>query len=354
MQHASARITLQAILAGTGFGPRALAMGHAAQLATDSLAEPARAWLEAATKLPADPLPKEEPEPIRSAVPEELRDVCQQLAPLIIEHPVDGGSQMASLLLLTDLWPHASRDERLRLRRRWLAGLMTRRAPQGSAVSTSLLREWNRNLPTSHAANEPSLADLQGLLSEPTAEGAFRTIALHISPNTDFRTLSHVVGSLAVQVLQNRFDHGGFALRCLMGAIACERLAPVMPPDKLATILNQIGHSIWWCNNALKPLRPDQGDQHQVVTDAIDAGDATAATRAARALARPQDQLWPAATTVINDTMQRGHATWPRALAALAAADRRTGAHPLGPDDAAAMAASLAAVRYLSSETTSS
>ena len=233
-----------------------------------------------------------------------------------------------------------------------MVSAVSRRSKPGSSVDRTLLCEWNRNLPTCHAYNTPSVADLQGVIHEPTAEGAYRTLAMHIGPGTDFTTLSWVIGSLATQVAMHRFDRHGMILDVLLGSVAVERLSTQIPPSSMATILYQLNHSIWWCVQHLTALDPGSPDQDTSLREAVQAGDATAARRAARTLAHRHGDVWPVAVELVDEAAVGSHRAWPRALAALLVARRRAGPDALGPDDAAALGANLAAVSYLSCQPT--
>ena len=119
MHHGSARAALTGVLAGHAFDSRALALLHAARLI--EWHDHAQKWLSTAENLPPQAKSATQPAPLAEAVPEEQADLCAQLSPLITDHPGHVGTLLASLEGIIALWPHASRDERLRLRRRWLA-----------------------------------------------------------------------------------------------------------------------------------------------------------------------------------------------------------------------------------------
>src|SRR5262245_19202609 len=118
MQHSTARAAIQAILPADSFGNRAVCLSFAAVLSDfpgipESL--PAR-LLERGAAMPPDRSPNHVSAVTVAPIPKDQHGLCAQLAPVLIEYPAQTGSQIATLGALNALWPHASTQERPKLR----------------------------------------------------------------------------------------------------------------------------------------------------------------------------------------------------------------------------------------------
>ncbi|MBA2482009.1 MAG: hypothetical protein H0V44_15190 [Planctomycetes bacterium] len=350
MRHALARRVVSGILAGDGFGQRAVTHALVASLSDRAeCPDDLRRTLDGS----ADTIGSDSAAPYlgvlnQRPIPRDERDLCAQLAPTLIDHPSDTGLNLASLLSLVEVWPHVASDERPLLRLRFLNGLIARRSPAGSFVTRDTLCAWQRQLQTTAGDTPPTVATLQSLLDEPTAQGAYRRIAEHLGPSVDLKTLNHVLGALAIQVMLRFHDRDGTALQVLLGTVACEQLVAWMPPEHLAILTSQLAHQLWWCRHesSLPPVLVCIDPSSAPMVEAVTSGDVTLAQRAARVEARVSEQFWESAWRLVTASIKRQDDEWPSALRLVSAIAWRTGSQAVSPDDAAALAAVLAAYAH--------
>jgi hypothetical protein len=343
MRHPSARRIIIRLLQGQGFGEQAVAQDLMAALqeqgaCPDSLA----AQLAALT----DELGTDSARPYQgpinqAAIPHDGRELCAQLLPAILDQPADIGLSLACLATVVELWPFVSSQERPLVRVRFMNGLLSRRADAGSQVAREQLRSWQRDLPTEMCPATPTMAGLQRLLSEVSAEGAYRCLAEHLDPRFDLRTLAHVLGTLAVAVLRQFHDRDGDVLHVLLGATGLERLCGSVDPELIATALAQLGHQLWWCRQRahLPPIRTCIDPSQPGLRAAITSGDVTLAQRAARALSNTPSAFWTEVWALLEESLARRDEEWPRALSVVGTILYRSGTAAISPDDAAALAA---------------
>ncbi len=345
MRHFSSRIVIERVLHGDGFGDenvalalaaglidRGKAMGdlpHALEtLAKTALVETAPPYTGTWNQLP---IAKDEAE------------LAAQLAPALAEHPVDAGLGLGALAALVELWPHVSADERPLLRVRFLNGVFARHAPADAQATIAQLTRWSRDLPTCVGGDVPQVATLSRLLQEISPEGAFRQLAEHLDPSVDFRQLASVLGALAVHLLVRAHDHERQVSHVLLGTVAVERLAGLVPGAVMATLIAQLAHQLWWCAQRahLAPVVACLDVVTPPFAEAVRNGDISQAQRAARTLAHDPERFWTETWALIAQQLYRPDAQWPHRLAIAAAIAWR--AHDgLAPDDAAALASVLA------------
>jgi len=284
----------------------------------------------------------------QAPIPTSERELCLQLAPAIGDHPANIGLSLASLAALVQLWPHVASDERPLLRVRFLNGLTTRHAPLESQASREQLRIWQRMLPTALDPVPPSVASLQGLLLETTPEGAYRCLAEHLDPHLDMRTLARVLGTLAIAVQRQFHDRDAVALHVLMGASALERLAPLIEPELVASLMAQLSHQLWWCRqrSQLVPIRNCIDPTSWPFRAAVASGDISTAQRAARTLSQEPQGFWQETWILLGDSISRHDEELPRALGVISALAWRSGRGAVSPDDAAALAACFAGIAH--------
>jgi hypothetical protein len=282
-------------------------------------------------------------------IPGSAQDLLRELAPVVIAHPSDTGLNIGLLLLLAELWPHVSGEERPLLRVRFLNGVMERAAsigtrsgvPREAVVTTSELKVWNRYMPTA-TGDDPSAA-LQQLLTAPTAQEAYHQLANHLTGGMSTPILARIIGTLALQLADQRADAAGHQLHAVVGAVAAERLARAAPPDAMATLLAQLAHQLWWLANGadLAPRRDDGGAADDLAT-AITSGAASAARTHARRRQLDETAWWltlgPVACQLAAQTPEHLR----RTIAAMWILAARSEHHVVAPDDAAAVTALLA------------
>jgi len=349
MQHVWARQTISRLLAGSGLGAGAVVIACAAELherIDGTLGE--NLWELTLTLAPEQaalytgPLNQQ-------PVPTDVAGLLAQLAPIVVAHPSDTGLNMSLLALLADLWPHVSTEERPLLRVRFLNGLMERAADVGNrgavsreaVVTSAELKVWNRYMPT--ATGDAALADLPKLLSAPTAQEAYHLLADHLIGGLDGGTLARILGSLTVQIADQRRDVDGELLLPLAGAVAAERLATACPPDSYTTMLSQLANQVWWCvNRAELPRRTGDDAAVAVIADGIIAGTAMGARRCARGLHLDETGWWAALAPAITTVAARGPRQLQRAVIATWTLSVRSRNRVVAPDDAAAISAILA------------
>lgn len=352
MHHSQARVAIDGILVGTGFGERAEALINAATLAADPALPPGLGdrLLAGAVALPIDEAGVERASRLTSPLPDTVEDLARECGVLVTDHPADTARQVASLDHLCRLWPHANREERLRLRLNWLASMTSRTAPINSYVTRAQLRQWQRSLPTAHESDAPCASVLAQMLKEERPERAYGILSFYLGANTDLPTLSWTLGVLAEQVLLHHFDPRGWSVHALVGTIACERLSRHVPPETLVTMVSQLSHHIWWCaqESSRRPLEKRSGDHTLTLEDAVMQGDIYAAERAARIAMANREGFWKQVSWCLEQLVDQGHDAWPLAQDAIVAVRYRGGAQVmLSPDDAATIGASLASARYV-------
>jgi hypothetical protein len=350
MRHAPARQVISCLLQGNGFGEKAVT--HAlAGILCDRLGCPEA--LHDLLRAHCNQLGADAASPYMGSynqlpIPRDQRELCTQLAPILIDHPADTGINLASLLVLANLWPHVSSEERPVLRTRYLNGLMSRRSPDGSFAPRELLREWQRDLPTFFGAETPSVANMQGLLNESSPQGAYRRLAEYLGPNVDLHTLGWVLGALSVSILVRFHDPDDRAMHVLLGSVACQQLTKLLPPEHLVVLASQLAHQLWWCRQraSLPPVLTCIDGAATSMIDAVNSGDVTLAQRAARTAARQPELFWDGVWRLLTDSIERRDEHWTRALGVTTAIAWRTGDNAVSPDDAAALAAILAAMAH--------
>lgn len=350
MQHLRARHIIPLIIEGSGFDLRSLALVDAAQL--QEIPGISKATCEqaiaAASKLKAD----EAAEPkmaLKIAAADNISQLADWLLPLIIEHPQHTGRQIGTFFALAELWPHASKEERPRLARRWYASLCERRAPEDSFLPAGTLCQWQSQQPTLKHASNPKATVIQGMLEEKHAQEAYYALASYLGANMDLPTLTRIISALTVHVLLYKFDTKAYVLQGLAGILALHRMCDYARPDLLATLLGQLVHQIWWCRNSgrINRLEPGSSDS-MTLTDAVKNGDMTAARRAARIQAMDPDSFWKEIDSLLDQTITNSHSSWTRGLTAVRVLHQRAGGHGcIGPDDAAAIGATFAAIQHL-------
>jgi hypothetical protein len=152
--------------------------------------------------------------------------------------------------------------------------------------------------------------------------------------------IAHILGSLAMQVVETRRDPNGLLPSLLAGAQAAERLAPFAAPESFTVVLSQLVHQAWWCSvKAGLPERKPGTVGPADLCSAIAAGDHQTARARARELARDEQQLW----TALADCDAIRH-VMPAAISLWALLERARD-RVVAPDDAAAVAALLSDAR---------
>jgi hypothetical protein len=348
MLHATAREAISRILAGDGFGDRAVAMTLAGSL-TDVGVVPERLRQRAFARSLAMA-------PDRGAqlpfVPDEGRlaaddrELIDQLSPALAGVAGPASAQGSMLLALATLWPHVGGQERAGMRRRFLAGI-TALVPTGGEVTSAELRAWQRDLPTSSGSQTPNAASLALMLNEPDPRRAYHALADHLGASLDPTTLTWVLGGLAVQELIKRRDHEGGIVSCLLGTMALGRLAPRVATEHVAALISKIALQLWWWRHHgnLAPIRSCLDGAARPLAEAVRSGDITAAQRAARAVSADPRALWEELAQLIDDAAAWNDGRWLRALSVITVLAWRSG-EALSPDDAAATATVLAGLVY--------
>ena len=349
MQHVWARQTIGRLLSGSGLGTTAVVMAQAAEL-HERVGDPIATTLwDLALAQPPEQAALYTGPLNQQAVPGDATGLMAQLAPIVIANPSDTGLNISLLALLADLWPHVSSDERPLLRVRFLNSLMERAGevgnrggiPRDAVVTSAELKVWNRYMPT--ATGEAALADLPKLLSAPTAQEAYHLLADHLIGGLDGGTLARILGSLTVQIVDQRHDAEGLLLFPLAGASAAERLAAICPAESYTTLLSQLAHHIWWCvNRAALPRRTGDDIPSDDLATSILTGNAAGARKRARSLSLDEAGWWSTLAPAITGIATRGQAHWQRAVIATWTLSVRSGNRVVAPDDASAIAAILA------------
>lgn len=349
MLHAPARETISRILAGDGFADRALALTLAGSLAEipsipASLCERA---FSRSLAMAADHGVPFTGNQVDAPVPNDERELSNQVAPQLALLPGSAGRHAAALHAIAALWPHVGAPERAGMRRRFLTGAASLSAPVGGEVTIADLRAWQRDLPTSGSLVAPSVASLSLMLNEPDQRRAYHALAEHLGASLDPAILSWVLGGLAVQELLRRRDRDGGLLNCLLGTMALERLSAQIAPEHAATLMTQIALQLWWWRHHgnLAPIRSCLDGASRPLGDAVRSGDITAAQRAARAASADPSTLWNELASLLDESSVLNDAHWLRALSAVTTLAWRSG-DALSPDDVAATATVLADLRY--------
>ncbi len=350
MHHTSARAAITSLLAGKGFGERGLAlvMSAACGDADQQASALRKAALERADALPSNATVSYAGELLIAPIPTGESALCRQLCPVIIEQAKDVGLQLSCLASLVTLWPHVSTAERGVMRQRFLDGVINDSFPAEAQLSSAQLSAWQRELPTVISEPNASVSSLKCLLSETTAQGAYRVMADHLGMSANLPTLSWVLGALTVQVRQRFHDPKRYLLHVLLGTVACERLAAHAQPEHLATLLSQLGHQLWWCSYRadLVPVRTCIDPVTQDFAEAVASGNLTAAQRAARAVAKNPAAFWEQTWKMVEERIAANDPQWYAALELVLVVSWRTDTHVVSPDDAAAVGTVLADLSY--------
>lgn len=349
MQHAGARLTITRLLAGSSLGPHALLHLLGAELLEripGPLAEGLNAQL---AMLPPDEAPACACVHNQAPIPVHETELLAQLAPQVIAFPGDTGLTVALLNGLAELWPFVASNERPLIRTRFYNGLMARTEAVGSregipreaVVTTAELKVWNRYMPT--ATGDESPASLPRLLSAPTAQEAYHQLADHLIGGMDLSVLARILGSLAVEVADQRADPTGIMLHPLIGAVAAPRLAAVLSPKDYSALLAQLAHQLWWSANRAG-LQRRSGDEPSSdnLAGAILSGAAGAARRRTRVMYLDEANWWNQLTPIILDLSTTTDDALRRSVAATWMLAVRSDKRVMAPDDVAAVAAMLA------------
>lgn len=352
MRHNLARSALGAILEGDGFGPRALTLIQVARVSEASVlpGDLIDRLLAAAIDLPADAVGDSSAKLGGLALPEDASACAAQCTDLLSQHPQHVGLGMAQIQGVVELWPHASRRERLELRRLWYRSLVGMEAPAGSFATRDDLRDWQSRQPTIHDDDTPTACTIAGMMERGEPESAYHLLAAQLGPGTPVAKLCCVLGTLAQQTLLHHFDRHGMVQNALLGSCALAELSQRVPMSNALVLLCQLGHRIWWSRHraGLTVLEPGNRDREMPLGDAVRSADATAAQRAARLAAGDRDDFWAQVAALLSDHLHSGNPHWHRALSAIDAVACRARGNPPGHDDAAALGTALATVTWLS------
>lgn len=351
MHHAIARQVVARVLAGNGFAGATVAMVLACRLHDDPDCPETlrRTILERALAMPPDQAPAYTNPLNQQAVPEDEASLCAQLVPALIASPADPALGATTLWCLVQLWPHCGNDERPLLRTRLLNGLAARRGDEAAALSTFQLRDWQKRVPTHYGTLNPSVASLRGVMEAPGALEAYLLFAEHLGMEVDLETLCWVLGSLAMQQLQERHDLHGELAGVLLGTTACERLVPQVPSEAMVTLLSQLNHRQWWLRHhgRARPIRKSLDQSHRPFGPAIASGDITLAQRAARIVASQQPgHFWSQVWAAVGEWLPTQPTGLLRLLAVLDGARWRAHDGGIVLDDASAVAAVLAEMAW--------
>ena len=350
MHHTSARAAITSLLAGKGFGERGLAlvMSAACGDADRQAAVLRKAALERADAMPTNATVSYTGELLIAPIPTSESALCSQLFPLIIEQAKNVGLQLSCLASLVALWPHVSTAERGVMRQRFLDGVINDSFSDEAQLTTAQLVAWQRELPTAVSEPNATVSSLKCILSETTAQGAYRVMADHLGISANLPTLSWVLGALTVQVRQRFHDPQRYLLHVLLGTVACERLAAHAAPEHLATLMSQLGHQLWWCvyRADLVPVLTCIDPVTQDFGEAVASGNLTAAQRAARAVAKNPSVFWEQTWKMVEDRIAANDPQWYAALELVLVVSWRTDTHVVSPDDAAAIGTVLADLSY--------
>ena len=352
IDHADARRCIEVILQdGAGLGPKAVVLVQSSQLRNH---EPcgealAQSLLQQSLAIPPDHGASDGIPGVPGPLPNQADELIEQLLPWIIDHPQQIGLQALSLHALCLLWPHASREERLRLRRQWIASLITRSGGDESFLSRETMQLWNATLPTFSGLDaEESLAVLDGLYSTISAEAAYHKFLSCLTPEVDLTAIAHSLGTLCSRTLCSRFDRHGLTQTMLAGTIAATYFSGHAKPEQSSLLCTQMAHHGWWCHQlaGMSGIKPGSTDSGLSLTEAVEQGDYTAAQRAARQAARDMHLFWNQSYQLLE--MLQASPYWPRAVNAIWIVAQRAPHATIPPDDAATLGATMAALSFLS------
>ncbi|MDA3963315.1 MAG: hypothetical protein PF961_21220 [Planctomycetota bacterium] len=352
MRHTDAREALGAFLDSKSFGSRALALSQVAWLGGHPQSNPdqTKHWFSITQALPEDEVCSDGSDASSGlSMPEDAAGLAAQCCELVIDRPSQAGVVLARTAALVDLWPHASRAERVQLRRLWYRGLCQCSAPDGSYATRRELREWQSRLPTIHDDDTPTPNVLAGMFETTDPERAYHTLAAQLGPHSDVPRLAAIMGGLAARLVLHNFDRHGVVQNAMLGATALSRISGQVPMGTALTLLCQIAHRVWWCHHhaGLKALEPGNQDRELSLCEAVQSADYTAAQRAARLLAADPAAWWSKVFVLLDSFAATDSKAWIRALNAVVIACQRGGDQAVAPDDAAALGASLAAATWL-------
>lgn len=351
MHHPSARFAIGSILAGDGFGERALALTLSASLGdiANVHARIRERALERSAGMAPDANATYTGLLNQAPLPADRKALCEQLCPVVIEHPARISLQIASLNALALLWPHTAANERGLMRSRLLGAITNRSAPDESMVSVAQLRAWQRDVPTTLGDTATNVANLKSFLGEEEPWLAYNVLSEHLGVDMDLTTLSQVIGALTVNVLLQLRDPGGQTVQTLLGAVASEQLSHCAPPEFLATLVSQQGHFLWWRRNRanLARMRGSLDVKTMPLADAVRSGDITAAQRAARTFSKHPQLFWESIWELLLEWTHQNDEQWLRALTGVTAIAYRTGGGTVSPDDAAGLASVFTDMCYL-------
>ena len=351
MQHESARTAIGLILQGSGFDRRSVAAVLLGALDDEKLLKKKaiEASWQALQCLPADSAEAEHL-PETGQLPENEVDLADQLLPVVIDHPQQIGRQMTRLWTLCELWPHATWDERKHLRTAWLNSTCSCMGPEGSFLTRDQLRVWQREMPTLAGAENCSSAELGALVEADSARQAHYAVSSYLGSGADLNRLARVLSTLCSRLLLHRFDEKARIVDALCGCIAVSELHHTNNLASLAIAVGQLAHGIWWCakDPASKPLRPGT-EQDIDLIDAVRQGDMTAASRKARTTCLFGQAFWQPISDLLIELLEDGKTIWMPAVACTLGMLRRQQHQEdsINPDQAAAIAATFAAVYHL-------
>lgn len=350
MQHAGARQTITRLLAGSSLGGHAaltILAGELLERLPGALADGLWAKVSA---LPPDEAPACPCVQNQAPIPTHESELIAQLAPHAVANPGDTGLTIALLAGLADLWPHVSSAERPLLRTRFYNGMIARAeavgtrdgVPREALVTTSELKVWNRYMPTA-TGDGGSTSELPRLLTAPTAQEAYHLLADHLIGGMDLGILARILGSLAVQIADQRADPAGILLHPLIGGVAAQRLAALTPPESYSALLSQLAHQLWWsANPAGLPRRATDEPSTDNLAGAIRSGAAGSARRRTRIMQLDETGWWDMLTPVILELAGEDAEHLRRAITATWTLAVRSSNRIIAPDDVAAIAAILA------------
>ena len=290
-----------------------------------------------------------------------LLDLC---VPLLLQHPSHIGQHISSLYALTSLWSHASRAERYQLLTWWHAATISSGssgAATGTLDGTSPpqtsntswvdeydVAEWQQHMPTIVSTAAPEIAELTLILAQDNMAEAYYALASHLGPDVPITRLCTVLASVAEHCLLNRFDPRGQLMQAALGLTALGELVPHTEPSQLISMLIQQTMQLWWTyqRQEARQLLTNDEVTNQSLSQSVLAGDYLGAQSAARQIFHDQTAFWNDINELLARSMQQSEQGWLRALDACYLAGVRGSNKALSPDNAAAVAASLAAVNW--------
>lgn len=335
MQHGTIRRILPLIVSGSHLGERERMLWCAGRL-SESDAPPtliSKAF-DRANSLPVVSVPDETP----SASLEELLS-------LIADQGRDAADLCEAAALVIDLWSSASREERESLSRALRRQISSTQGPDGSWITRTTLRQWQRDQHTSHCGAGPASANvLSQLLEAPSPESAYSILSGFLGIDTDLQTLSWILGTLVEGRLHIEKDEDGALLRLLSASSACESLARSQDTDAVIVLVSQLSHAIWWrANRPAIPLSQRiLATRAMDLDEAIAMGDPLAAASRARLCHGNQSVFWASIHRALDRLLDIPAPTWFHGLRATVVLRERAGRDRISPDDAATLAACLA------------